>query len=240
MEDREIVARAETSPIDYAGQFLKDGGDLAHLEKMMELQERYEANQAKKAYQVAMSEFKKDPPKITKSKSVDYATKSGNRTQYKHAELAAVAECINTELSKHGLSSSWKTSQDAGGISVSCTITHVLGHAESTVLSSPPDISGGKNSIQAIGSTITYLQRYTLLALTGLAAHDQDDDGKGSENTGLHDVVKDEISKLVTIEELTKYYKQATGKDGYPEKELVISLAARKEEIVKGAMNADS
>jgi hypothetical protein len=31
-----------------------------------------------------------------------------------------------------------------------------------------------------MGSTISYLERYTLLALTGLAAHDQDNDGKGS------------------------------------------------------------
>ncbi len=38
-----------------------------------------------------------------------------------------------------------------------------------------PDNSGGKNSIQAIGSAVTYLQRYTLLLLCGLAAHEHDD-----------------------------------------------------------------
>ncbi len=182
MKKKEIVVRDETSPLNYANQFLQSGGDLANLEKMMELQERHEANEARKAYHLAMTEFKKDPPKIMKSKHVDYTTKSGTRTQYDHADLACITETINSAFSQHGLSASWKHNQENGGISVICTISHVLGHSESTTLSSPPDTSGGKNSIQAIGSTITYLQRYTFLALIGLAAHDQDDDGKGSED----------------------------------------------------------
>ena len=55
-----------------------------------------------------------------------------------------------------------------------------MGHSESTTLEAAADQSGGKNAIQAIGSTVTYLERYTLLALTGLATH-EDDDGAGSE-----------------------------------------------------------
>ena len=51
-------------------------------------------------------------------------------------------------------------------------------------LSASADNSGSKNSIQAIGSTVTYLQRYTLLAITGLATEDMDDDGSGSDDTG--------------------------------------------------------
>jgi hypothetical protein len=42
------------------------------------------------------------------------------------------------------------------------------------------DISGSKNQIQAIGSAVTYLERYTLFASYGLASKDQDDDGKAS------------------------------------------------------------
>src|SRR5690606_35194749 len=65
--------------------------------------------------------------------------------------------------------------------SVTCVITHELGHSERTTLSAAPDESGGKNSIQAVGSTVTYLQRYTLMAATGLAAKDMDDDGRKAE-----------------------------------------------------------
>lgn len=42
-------------------------------------------------------------------------------------------------------------------------------------MSASADTSGSKNSIQAIGSTITYLQRYTLFSILGLASTDDDD-----------------------------------------------------------------
>ena len=53
-----------------------------------------------------------------------------------------------------------------------------------------PDDSGGKNPIQSIGSTITYLERYTILALTGLATKEQDDDGKSANQTQQPDLSK--------------------------------------------------
>lgn len=230
----EIVARKETSPMDYASQFLKDGGDLANLEKMMELQERYESNQARKAYHSAMSEFKKNPPSLYKDKDVAYG-----QTKYSHASLGKITEIINSALADHGLTASWKTDQ-TNGIQVTCTVTHILGYSESTSLKSEADNSGGKNAIQAIGSAITYLQRYTLLALTGLAAHDQDDDGKGSDSDLLLEKVKEEISLLKTVPDLTKYYNANIGKVGKSKKEFTKALAARKEEIVKELANADS
>ena len=153
--------------------------DPAFIEKMMDLQERNDARVAKQAYVAAMAEFKKNAPKIMKDSKVSF--QAGNKTtEYSHANLATASGKINAELSKHGLSAGWKTEQQNGNIIVTCTITHKLGHSESTSLSAQPDTSGSKNAIQAMGSTISYLERYTLLALTGLAAHDQDDDGNST------------------------------------------------------------
>ena len=72
---------------------------------------------------------------------------------------------------------SWSTGQTDGSVTVTCHITHEAGHRESVTLSGPPDDSGKKNKIQQVGSTVTYLQRYTLLSSLGLATADQDDDG---------------------------------------------------------------
>jgi len=171
------VARA-ISP-ELISQAVNKGTDLAGLERLWDLQIKYEANEAKKAYTVAMAAFKANPPQINKDKRVKYETSKGT-TEYSHASLANVAEKINASLSEHGLSAAWTTKQD-GAVSVTCKITHALGHSEETMLTAGADTTGSKNSIQAIGSTITYLQRYTLLSLTGLATADQDDDGQGSE-----------------------------------------------------------
>ena len=154
--------------------------DVDKLEALLEVQMQWEANEAKKAFVVAMSAFKENPPEILKDKTVNYSTSKGT-TSYKHATLHNVTSKINTELSKHGLTASWVTSQDNGSVKVSCKITHIQGHSEECCLSAPPDATGSKNVIQAIGSTVTYLQRYTLLALTGLATCGQDDDGKGAD-----------------------------------------------------------
>jgi hypothetical protein len=48
-------------------------------------------------------------------------------------------------------------------------------------MNSGPDDSGGKNKIQAIASAKSYLERYTLLAITGLATKDMDDDGRATD-----------------------------------------------------------
>jgi len=156
-----------------------DASALEKLEKVLELQERYEANEARKAYHNAMAKFKANPPDIEKDRHVKYTTQKGT-TEYNHASLANVTEKINKALSEHGLSASWATQQTNGSVSVECKITHELGHSESTILTAEPDTSGNKNPIQAIGSTVAYLERYTLLALTGLATKDMDDDGQSA------------------------------------------------------------
>ncbi len=170
------------SPAQAIMQAVQSGTDLAQLEKVLELQIKWEGNEARKAYHVAMSAFKANPPKIVKDKQVSFSTSKG-QTSYKHATLANVTESISKALSEHGLSATWSTKQN-GGITVTCKITHVLGHSEETSLTGQPDATGSKNSIQQIGSTITYLERYTLLALTGLATS-EDDDGKGTEDVEL-------------------------------------------------------
>ena len=152
------------------------------IEKMMALQERYEANEARKAFHDAMSRFKANPPEIGKDKSVAYTVQGKGTTAYNHASLANVTGKINRALSEHGLSAGWTTVQNERGVTVTCTITHKFGHSEGTSLTAAPDTTGSKNAIQAIGSTVSYLERYTILALTGLATHDMDDDGKGGDN----------------------------------------------------------
>ncbi len=234
----EILVMEANSPMDYATQFLKFGGNLENLEKMMELQERHEKNNARKAFHASMANFKKNPPEILKTKQVSYKTNAG-QTEYKHADLGEIATAIGVALAEHGLSAIWVTDQ-ATGIKVTCTITHELGYSIETSLSSPPDTSGGKNSIQAIGSTITYLQRYTLLALTGIAAADQDDDGKGSDLAGLSDDIKEEIAAITAVNDLPKYYKKNLKRSGESKKEFVALLADRKAEIVQELQNADS
>lgn len=200
---REVTAVA-TTPAALLSIAVSQGADLAKLEKLMDLQERWEKNEARKAYVAAMSAFKANPPEIVKDKHVSFQTSKG-KTEYDHSSIGHVVEAITKSLGEHGLSHRWDMEQQDGGrIKVSCVMTHVLGHSESTSLLAGADDSGGKNNIQAIGSTITYLQRYTLLAATGLASKDQeeDDDGRGTEQITRID--ESQLANLRALIEETK------------------------------------
>jgi len=167
---REIVPapKGETVKIDYVALAIEKGADLATIEKFMDLKERQDATEAKKAYVVAMNHFRANVPAIER-------TKKAHNSNY--AGLAETIEEIAPLLSECGLSHSWKTDQHENAVSVTCCVTHVLGHTECTKLSELPDKSGSKNSIQAIGSTVSYLQRYTLFSILGLASKEADNDG---------------------------------------------------------------
>lgn len=174
---REPQTAPAMTPMHMLQIAVEKGADLDKLEKLMDLQERWEANEAKKAFTAAMASFKSDPPSILKSKLVNIP----GGAKFIHATLADVCDGVCASLSKYGLSHKWEVLQEPGRITVTCILTHERGHSERTTISAPPDDSGRKNSIQQIASTVTYLERYTLMAATGLAAKDMlDDDGSAA------------------------------------------------------------
>jgi hypothetical protein len=175
-----IPQNVEINPMMLIQQGVAQGIDLDKLQKLMELQERFEKNEAQKAFTIALNAFKANPPEVFKSKNVNFDTSHG-RTDYDYAPLDVVADVIGQSLSKHGLSFRWDiNNKTADVLEVSCVLTHEKGHSERVSIIGKPDVSGSKNGIQSIGSTITYLERYSLFAVTGIAAKNQDDDGHGA------------------------------------------------------------
>lgn len=180
MPPGQVPAPAIT-PMQMLQLAVERGTDVEQMSKLMDLQERWEANEARKAFVVAKAAFSAEAPKLTKNKEVAFESKRGGAdTSYHHTTLDHAADLLSPVLSKHGLTYSWQTEQAEGGvIKVTCVLTHVQGHSERVSLQAGPDQSGNKNNIQAVGSTVTYLQRYTLLAATGMATADMDTDGLG-------------------------------------------------------------
>lgn len=179
------LAREEVSPImGILHLAIEKGAGIDQLERLMAMHEKWEANQAKKAFNVAMAKFKEDPPKITKDKHVKFQTQKGI-TEYDHSTLGHVCDQITAGLSAVGITHKWVPKQAAGKIAVTCILTHALGYSdpEPPTLEAGADESGSKNAIQAIGSTVTYLQRYTLLSAVGMASG-LDTDGKLPEAGG--------------------------------------------------------
>ncbi len=157
---------------------LNPDADMDKLDRLLEMQERVEEKNARIAFSGAIAAARAKIPPIVKDATVDFESKKG-RTHYKHETLAGIAKVIDPILSEHGLSYRFRTDQGQGGVRVTCIIAHADGHFEETALHGAPDVSGSKNSFQAVGSAVTYLQRYTLKAALGLSA-EMDDDGQSA------------------------------------------------------------
>lgn len=158
------------------------GASIEELRELMALEREWRADQARQAYAEDFALFKAEAVEILKRKRVYFESKreGGSNTDYMHAELSDVVEAVAPALSKHGFSWGWKVkSQARDWIVVECTLRHRLGHSEAVEMGGPPDNSGNKNPLQQIASTKTYLERYTLKAICGVAEKGDDDDGRG-------------------------------------------------------------
>lgn len=200
----------QVTPMQLLQIATQQGADIEKLSQLMALQERWEANEARKAFHRAFSDFKAEAVNVIRNKLVTDGPLKGKS----YAELFAVVNAVTPALSKHGLSASWRLSKDEKDwLEVTCTITHTLGHSESVSMGAGPDTGGAKNGIQARASTVTYLERYTLMAATGLAAQGQDDDARGA---GARDEVvpdaegKKKLEACGSLNALTKAWADLT------------------------------
>ena len=161
---------AGITPMAMLASAVEQGHDLEKIEKLMELESRWKADQAREAYYVALAEFKKVGVTVTKDK---------HNAQYnsKYTGIGNLVNTVSEAMAPFGLNARWEIDQ-TGGIKVTCILSHTLGHSESVPMSGPPDESGKKNPLQQIKSTVTYLESATFQAVTGVVSSDAaDNDG---------------------------------------------------------------
>ncbi|HEY5794027.1 MAG TPA: ERF family protein, partial [Bosea sp. (in: a-proteobacteria)] len=127
------------------------------LERLIAFHERSQAHEARKAFEKALAAAKAKIPVIAKNRQAMVG-----RQPYRHEDMAEIARTITPILARHGLSYRFRSQTTGALVTVICVVSHRDGHSEENSLSASPDESGEKNSIQAIGSALTYLQRMTL------------------------------------------------------------------------------
>lgn len=217
----ELVRSEEASitPMGILQMAISQNADIDKLTKLMELSERWDANQARKAYVQAMADFKKEAIVITRDKENAQYSKGEKKAMY--TSIGNLVGTVTPLLSKHGLSAGWNLDQSSG-IKVGCAITHALGHSETTWISVPLDTSGAKNPLQQIKSSITYARVVCFEMACGLASVEGnlDDDGNGATEKSTR---KDQPlgPKFITKEKAEKMRTASTAKaDKAPDRAL--------------------
>ena len=197
------TAIATATPHDLLSQAIEKGVDVEALGKLMDLQERWQATQARKLFFEAFTNFQAHCPDLRKTKEVAF-----NQTRYNYAPLADITRQISKVLKDNDLSYRWEIKDNGEEIHVTCLVSHIEGHTEQTTMSAKADTSGAKNAIQARGSAIEYLKRYTLIGALGISTADSDIDGRlpNVDIDKLHRDYMEVYNQVIQIDStLTKY-----------------------------------
>lgn len=196
------AATATNTPMRLVELAVTKGTDIDQLSKLMDMQERWEAREARKSYLDAFAQFQSIVPTIKK-------TKQGHN--YKYAALGDIAKQIQDSLRECGLSYRFEIQDASDQITVNCIVSHRDGHNECTSMTGEADTSGSKNAIQSRGSTVTYLSRYALIGALGLTTADEDIDGRIPQDTITEDQAASIKKRLQATESDVKAYCRALG-----------------------------
>ena len=150
--------------------------DVAKIDALLQLKERMEAREAEKQFNAAMARLQPKLPAIPKRGRVSYST-----TNFSFATYEDIDDAIRPLLCAEGFSLSFDSAIQDGKATYTGTLAHAAGHSKSASMILPADTSGGKNAIQAVGSTVSYAKRYLVGMLLNIITRGSDDDASTAE-----------------------------------------------------------
>lgn len=126
----------------------------------------------------AFAKFQADVTDPKMDESTDYITKTGKRINFKYASLKEIMKTVRPVLAKHGISIMQEPKMEGNKVSITTTLLHSSGEY---ITFEPTIMNASSAMAQEIGSAITYGRRYSVSAVLGLGAED-DDDGNAAQD----------------------------------------------------------
>jgi len=218
VNDSQLAApKQNKSPLEeLLSQAMAQGKDPAFFRELLAVRRDWEADEARKAFNVATSEFQRRAPIIPKDDA-------GQNSKY--AKLDRIWRTIRPILTPIGLSVTWQICElkDGNLCHVEGKLSHRDGHHERITFDVPiPEVIKNRegrsvtNVAQQMGSAHTYAQRYATCSALGLITGEDDDGTKAG-------------GDYVTTEqaaELDELIDAARGVDGWDESKFVAWIKA--------------
>ncbi len=148
--------------------------DVEKMERLLAMHERIVMEQRKTAFMAAMSRLQAKLPQIKKDGRI--VVKGTERSRY--AKLEDIDVAIKPLLAEEGFAFTFNTdSKDAKLFTITATLLHSGGHAETRSLVLPIDSSDFRSTVQSIGSTVSYGKRQLIKLHLNIVERDEDTDG---------------------------------------------------------------
>lgn len=173
-KENSVVVKQENSVDSFITQALSNNISVEIMEKLFALREKAKAEVAKEAFVSAMAKFQSACPVIEKKKKV--MDKDGQKVRYMYAPLDSIVSQVKTPLGNNNLFYSFKEEKDEQFLTAICTITHSLGHSETSSFKVPIGTEAYMNDTQKYGARMTFAKRYAFCNALGILTGDEDTD----------------------------------------------------------------
>ena len=195
----ELIARAAAGP----------GADLSQVAVLSALHDQALDRAAKSTFLHAFAALQQELPTIDKNGAI---LNSAGKVSYRYAGWEDINDALRPLLFKHGFTLSFRPGGETGGrLTVTGILRHVDGHQDEAVVSLPADASGSMNTVQGVGSSLSYGKRYAAIALlniTSRAKEDRDDDGVAAGRSEVTECALVAIGKCSTLSELREWKRE--------------------------------
>jgi hypothetical protein len=184
MEDVKINSIVKQDAISQPDSWIESAIDkglsIEHLERLMVLKKEWDSQEARKAFDEAMSKFQSECPAIKKTKRGG-VTKDG-QVAYYYAPIENIEGQTKELRSECGFSYLIKTEFPEGKVRAFCEVRHIRGHSETSMVEMPLlTKTGVMSDAQVTAGTITFCKRYAFCDAFGIMTQDDDTDGMSDE-----------------------------------------------------------
>lgn len=124
---------------------------------------------------------------------IENASKNSQNPHFRsrYADLAEIINTVRPVFSKYGLAVVQSPSYAEGLVSVTTLLTHKSGQWIRDTASAP----ASKLDAQGVGSAVTYLRRYSLAAIAGIAQEDDDGNAASQQKAKVNTPSKEAIAQ---------------------------------------------
>lgn len=196
LQTADAVPVTQLSPMQMAYQLVAKGADFAAVREMIEFGKKLEADEAEKAFNIAMAEAQAEMRPIA-------ADAENPQTRSKYASYAALDRALRPIYTKHGFALSFDEgdTEKPDHIRVLCYVTHRAGHARTYRKDMPSDGKGAKGGdvmtkTHAAGAADSYGMRYLLRKIFNVAVGSDDTDGNAPRPHSLPTISQKQADEL--------------------------------------------
>ena len=180
VKEKELVRVEDNSPANMIRAAVLGKADLVQLEKLLALQERYEANEARKVFTQSFASAQAKIASVIK-------TKVNPITHSKYADLGDIIVSASKVYTAEGFSVIFYEGDTTvpDSIRVCADILHKAGHKETYHYDVPLDGTGLKGNanmtkIHGKSSSVSYGRRYLMCMIWNIPTQDDNDGNNGA------------------------------------------------------------